>query len=325
MISDKTQIKRILLITLTNIGDIILTTPVIRTLKKEFPASRLDVIVGPKGREIFELDPAIFKLIIYDKHMPISEKRRLQIKLKKLKYDLVVDLRNTVFPILIAPKFRTSTIQKFPKGPLHSKLKHLHRLKSLGIEISDDSSWIHIPAPDDAYVAALLDANNISGSIVAVNPGAMSDIKRWKSEGFTEVADRLSLECGASVIFIGAENDRVAVSAVTYRMKGRFHDFTGKTNIRQLAALLRRSKLLLTNDSAPLHLGCAVGTKVLAIFGPTDPKKYGPTGELDYVINNKLHCAPCESATCKYGHECMKLISPEEVFSAAKMMLEGYE
>ena len=77
MISDKTQIKRILLITLTNVGDIILTTPVIRTLKKEFPASRLDVIVGPKGREIFEFDPAVFKLIIYDKHMPISEKRRL--------------------------------------------------------------------------------------------------------------------------------------------------------------------------------------------------------------------------------------------------------
>jgi ADP-heptose:LPS heptosyltransferase len=325
MIIDKTRVNRMLLITLTNIGDIILTTPVIRALKKEFPDSRLDILVGPKGREIFELDPAVFKLIIYDKHIPISEKRRLQIKLKKLKYDLVVDLRNTVFPLLIGPKFRTSTIQRFPKEVIHSRKKHLHRLKSLGMENPDDSSYIYIPEGDDAHISGLLDANKISGPIVAINPGAMSHIKRWEQEGFAEVADRLSSECGASVIFIGADNDRDVVSAVTSRMSNRFYDFVGKTNIRQLAALLKRSKLLLTNDSAPLHLGCAVGLKVLAIFGPTDPRKYGPTGELDCVMSNKLHCAPCESAACKYNHECMKLISPEEVFNTAKMMLEGYE
>ena len=123
-----------------------------------------------------------------------------------------------------------------------------------------------------------------------------------------------------------AVQSKIGLNCIGSRLLGnRFYDFTGKTNIRQLAALFKRSKLLLTNDSAPLHLGCAVGVKVLAIFGPTDPIKYGPTGELDYVIRNKLHCAPCQNAACGYGHECMKLISPEEVFNAAKMMLEGYE
>ena len=82
--------------------------------------------------------------------------------------------------------------------------------------------------------------------------------------------------------------------------------------------------MLITNDSAPLHLGCAVGAKVLAVFGPTDPKKYGPTGEFDVVINKKLFCSPCESAVCNYGLECMKLISADEVYDAAKMMVEGY-
>jgi ADP-heptose:LPS heptosyltransferase len=107
-------------------------------------------------------------------------------------------------------------------------------------------------------------------------------------------------------------------------MKSRFYDFTDKTNIRQLAALLKRARLLITNDSAPLHLGCAMGTKVLAIFGPTDLRKYGPTGEFDAAINKKLFCSPCEKAVCKYNHECMRLISADEVYDAAKMMMEGY-
>ena len=101
---DKSMVNRILVITLSNVGDVILTTPVIATLKKEFPGSRIDVMVGPRGKAVFEKDPFVFKLIIYDKHMPLIAKRRLQLKLKKLRYDLVVDLRNTVFPLLISPR-----------------------------------------------------------------------------------------------------------------------------------------------------------------------------------------------------------------------------
>jgi ADP-heptose:LPS heptosyltransferase len=132
-------------------------------------------------------------------------------------------------------------------------------------------------------------------------------------------------ECGADIVFIGQDTDREIVGNIIDRMKNASHDLVGRTNIRQLASLLKRSRLLITNDSAPLHIGCAVGTKVLAIFGPTDPKKYGPTGEFDTVISQKLFCSPCESAMCKHNYECMKLITPDAVFDAARMMLEGYE
>lgn len=322
---DKTQVKRMLVITLSNIGDIVLTTPVIRALKQGYPEARMDVMVGPGGREIFERDPDVFKLIIYDKRLPITEKRRLQLKLKKLKYDLVCDLRNTVFPMLIGPKFRTSTIQRFPKGVLHSRAKHLYRLKSFGMDVREPSSYIHIPREDDEYISDLITREKISDPFIVVNPGAKSHIKRWSSEGFAAVADRLVSECGVSVVFIGADSDKDTVVSAVFRMKSAHHNLVNKTNIRQLAALLKRSKLLVTNDSAPLHIGCAVGAKVLAIFGPTDPKKYGPTGELDMVISKKLHCSPCENAQCAYNHECMTLISSEEVFESAKVMLEGYE
>ena len=325
MVIDKSQVKRILVITLSNVGDVILTTPVIATLSKEFPGSRIDVMTGPVGKEVFEKDPAVFKLIIYDKHMPISEKRRLQLKLKKLKYDLVVDLRNTIFPLLIGPKFRTATIQKFPRSLAHRRKRHLYRLKSLGIDNLEERSYIYIPKEDEEYVAELLKEAGIREPIVVINSGAKSHLKRWTLEGFAEVADRLISECKASVVFIGAEEDKDVVDKILKKMKNKPHNLVKKTNIRQLASLLKRSKLLITNDSAPLHLGCAVAAKVLAVFGPTDPKKYGPTGEFDCVVNQKLFCAPCESATCKYDYECMKLILPDTVFDTAKIMVEGYE
>jgi ADP-heptose:LPS heptosyltransferase len=107
-------------------------------------------------------------------------------------------------------------------------------------------------------------------------------------------------------------------------MRNKAHTLVGRTNIRQLAAVLKRSRLLITNDSAPLHLACAVGTRVLAIFGPTDPRKYGPTGEFDIVVSKKLSCSPCEKAECAQNYECMKLITPDDVFEAARMMVEGY-
>jgi len=325
MIIDKAQVKRILVITLSNVGDIILTTPVIQTLVKTFREARIDKMVGPQGKEIFERDPSIFKVIIYDKHLPIAEKRRLQLKLKKLKYDLVVDIRNTVFPLLIGPKYRTSAIHKFPRATIHRKKKHLHLLKSLGIEEFEERSYVHITEEDEEFVTGLLKDHDIRAPMVVINPGAKSHLKRWTDEGFAVLADRIISECQANIIFIGLKEDEAIVSGITGRMKNKAHSFVNKTNIRQLGSLLRRAKLLITNDSAPLHMGCAVGTNVLAIFGPTDPAKYGPTGEFDTVIKRELSCSPCETAACAHNYECMKLITPDEVFDAAKVMLEGYE
>jgi ADP-heptose:LPS heptosyltransferase len=322
---DKAQIRRVLVITLSNIGDIILTTPVIRALSKEFPGSRIDVMVGPNGKDIFDKDPRIFKLVVYDKHVSIAEKRRLQLKLRKLKYDLVVDLRNTVFPLLLAPKYRTSPIQSFPKEIVHKKDRHLYRLVPFGIRGLSEKSYIHITEEDEHYADDLIKKNAITDPIVIVNPGAKSHLKRWTVEGFAEVCDGLAGECAASIVFVGTGTDKDIVLSVAGKMKNKHHNFVDKTNIRQLASLLKRSSLLITNDSAPMHLGCAVGIKVLAIFGPTDPRKYGPTGEFDAAINKKLFCSPCEVAACKYGHECMKLVSSDEVLDRAKMMIEGYE
>ncbi len=188
-----------------------------------------------------------------------------------------------------------------------------------------DKPYIYISPEDDIYISRLLKEEGVKEPVVIINAGAKSHLKRWTPEGFAEVADRLIDSCGADVVFIGSKEDESVVAAVISKMKHKAHNFVNRTNIRQLASLLEHSRLLITNDSAPLHLGCAVGVKVLALFGPTDPKKYGPTGEFDTFINKRLSCAPCEKAVCKHNYECMRLILPDTVFEAAKMMLEGYE
>jgi heptosyltransferase II len=325
MIVDKSLIHRILIITLSNVGDIILTTPVIRALAREFPDARIDVMVGPRGKEIFEKDPRIFKVIVYDKHLPMVQKRRLQLKLSRLHYDLILDLKNTIFPLLLGPKFRNATIQRFPRSVQHASRRHLYRLKSIGIDALRERSYIYVPPEDDGYISNFIKEKKVGEPIVVINPGAKSHLKRWTVEGFAQVADRIIEECRASVIFVGMDEDKEVIAKILFKMKNKPFNLAGKTNIRQLAALLKRSKLLITNDSAPLHLGCAVGCKVLAIFGPTNPEKYGPTGDLDIVMSTKLHCSPCETAACKFNYECMKLIPPEEVFETARLMVEGYE
>ena len=104
-------------------------------------------------------------------------------------------------------------------------------------------------------------------------------------------------------------------------MRHHAHNAVGSTTIQQLAALMQRARLVITNDSASLHLACAAGAPVLALFGPTDPRKYGPTGARDEVIQRRLFCVPCEHALCRFHHECMRFISAEEVCSTAKRML----
>jgi len=159
---------------------------------------------------------------------------------------------------------------------------------------------------------------------VVVNPGAKSHLKRWTADGFAKLCDMLIADCAARVILVGIGEDAKVADEIVSKMSRKAVNFVNRTNIRQLASLLKHSDLLITNDSAPLHIGCAVGVKVLAVFGPTDPKKYGPTGEFDTVVNRKLSCSPCEKAACALNYECMRLITPEEVFDSAKMMLEGY-
>lgn len=312
------------MITLSNIGDAVLTLPVLGVLKREFPGADITVMVAANGRELFELEPAVSRVVIYDKHIPFSKKVELGLRMKRRRFDLVVDLRNSLFPLLIGARYNTPLFVKRADSHIHRMNKHLKRLSALGIPVDNPPFLVSITRDDKLYIHSILNGLGIlpGDDIVAVAAGAKSHIKRWTTTGFIKVCDRLNKEAGLKVLLMGDDSDRAINEEIHAAGLKEVYDLSGRTNLRELAYLLSLCKLLITNDSAPLHIGSAVGTPIVAIFGPTDYKKYGPVSANSVVINKGLSCSPCQKAQCRFGLDCMKQISTEEVFACAKRILE---
>lgn len=332
---DKTKVHNILFITLSNIGDVILTLPVLGVLEKEFPNARISVMVSPQAKEIFVNDPAISKIISYDKHISFLEKIKLGLRLKRRNFDLVVDLRSTMYPVLINAPYRTSLFTPTPKDLVwgfskakkhkHKRYIHLNKLLPLGLDVQNATYNLLFSEEDKRTTKSIFEEFNISEAdkIVAVAPGTKSHIKRWTTSGFTKACQRLNRELGIKVLLVGDTNDKEITSQIlSTQALSDTYDISGRTNMHQLGCLLSRCKLLITNDSAPLHLADIVNTPSVAIFGPTDHIKYGPTLENSVVIRKNFKCSPCEKAQCAFNLECMKQISADEVFEAAKKILE---
>ncbi len=278
-------------------------------------------MVGPNGEGLFKKHPAVFELIVYNKYTSLKEKRRLIQKLRRVKYDLIIDMRNSLFPFLLGAKYRTSPIQSVPRSVRHKKEQHLSKLNSIGLDIKDAPFYLHVPQEDIDFIEKKMKGLTPAKPVVAIAPGAKSEIKKWTKKGYAELVRQLIDRLGVQVIMVGDKADKALVRDIISSAREGAVDLAGETSLCQLAALLKKSDLLITNDSAPMHIGVAMSTKVLAVFGPTDPRLYGPTGENDRVIKKRLHCAPCEKAQCEFEHECMKEIAAEEVFEAAREML----
>jgi heptosyltransferase-1 len=150
---------------------------------------------------------------------------------------------------------------------------------------------------------------------VAVNPVAFWETKLWEDEKFAELGDRFREELGIGVVLTGGEAG--PLERIRGRMRTKAVNLGGQTTLRELACLYRQAALVVTTDSGPMHLAAAVGTPVVALFGPTDPARTGPYGPGHRVIRHALSCAPCLRKRCD-APRCMTEISVDEVFTAVK-------
>jgi len=204
-----------------------------------------------------------------------------------------------------------------PEG-VHRAEAHLNLVTALGIPAY--SGPMRLPFGDEevARVKSWLAAGR---KVVVLVPGARSHLKRWVAAGFAEVADRLIRQEGAQVFLAGEEAERPIAEEVAGRMREKATNLVGRTTIRELAALLARADLVVTNDNACLHAAEVMGVPSVAIFGPTDERKYGPRHPRSAVVRRALVCAPCEKALCIYNHECMTWVTPDEVSAASSRIL----
>ena len=317
------QTEKILFITLSNMGDVILTLPVLDSLRANFPQSKITVMVGPRPKEVFVGNPNIDRLIIYDKYVKFREKVKLFQQLSKEKFDIVVDLRNTLYGALLPSRYRTSPFLLLPRELRHMKERNLYRLKTVlkkkGFQDPATERVFYINPQDRIYIDSLLQKNGITAGerIILVSPGTGGETRRWEEYKFIQLCSKLSEDY--RVILIGSKMHQPMTQRISQNCSHTIIDFTGLTNLGQLAYLLTRSALMITGDTGTLQLASYMDTPIVALFGPSDEKRYGPWSSKYRVIRKEIFCRPCRAAHCRLKTlECMKLIKVEDILWAAK-------
>ncbi len=319
--------QRVLVIGPSNLGDAVLASDVITQLHTQFPAAHLAVVVGSRALAFFNQDSRIHTLVDVDLFDAPLGRLKLAWSLWRYHPQIVVDLRHTLYPLLLTPWRAWRFFRQPPRSISHWRDRYLWKLHA---QVPSHSAPAHATElwhseQDAAHVAHLWKRWQLDGThpVVILCPGARSHIKRWLATGFSRVADRLIEAAHAVVILSGEPAEHPIIDEVAGGMTHRPLIAVGLTTPRQLGVLMQRSHLVITNDSASLHLASAAGATTLALFGPTDPAKYGPTAPRHRTMRRQLFCTPCEQSRCRFSHECMRFLDPDEVYEAAVAFLHG--
>ena len=333
------MINKILFISLSNIGDAILTLPALDHLSAVYPQAQITVITAVRPKEIFENHPAVKKVIIYDKRSKVKDQIKLCLRLAKENFDLVVDLRNTFLGTLLFVRYKVPLFLRIPRNLRHMRDIHLYKTQAA---IRADSfagtglkpvpagnsalAALGIRMQDKEYIESKLKEFGISDKdkIVVIAAGARSHIKRWPKDRFAELIPLIIEDTGARVILAGDNQDLPIASYIAKNVMSPVYNLAGATTISQLACLLKKASLLVTNDSAVLHLAGYLNTPTVAIFGPTDETRYGPWSSNSAVVKKEISCRPCAKAQCVLSTlECMSLIKAGDVLRAIKKVLSA--
>ena len=315
MVSEKR--KNILLVTLSNIGDVVLTTPVISSLYSNFPGARITVVVGPRAAGLLRGSRQIERLLVYDKESGWREKLGFVRELRKEAYDWVVDLKNSALPFLVRAHRRSPMFRSFRSKSARGQ--HLEVLEKMGLleEVQADSlrspRFDFFSEADETNLSEKLNKKGrcLSSSWVVVAPGAGSEAKRWRIEGFCEVADRLLEASSFNMAVVGDVSEKLLGAKLAEIDSSRILNLTGETTLRELAALVSRAKLILSNDSACMHLGYELARPVVALFGPTDHVRYGREDTRWRIVRDPvIEKIPAQ----KVFEACSQLLNPAPSF-----------
>ena len=330
--------RHILLIKPSSLGDIVHAMPTCAAIRRAYPKARLTWLVKRAWHGLVERIDGV------DRVWPVESTLTGWLSqvplLRAERFDLVVDLQGLFRSAAIGRLSGSSLLVGFANGregspwfyskrvpvpqlEMHAVDRYLLVAEAVGAGESGAPEFrFRIPKTDHDEVDRLLSRSGVpSGtSWVAMNVSARWPTKRWPAESFAEVADRLRQDgCGA-VVMIGGPEERAEVAAVSAMMKTPAIDLTGATTVGLLPALLSKASLLMTNDSGPMHIAAAVGTPVVALFGPTSAVRTGPYGMGHSVLTGKVPCSPCFSRTCHNTQplECLRTVLPEQVLAAAR-------
>ena len=327
--------RNILAIKLRYLGDVLLATPTLHALKSAYPEAHLTVLVNRGTEDILRGNPHVDEILPLDRGS-ILQQSRFILEIRRRRFDTVIDLTDgdrAAFLTWISGAGvrigfnaeqrwtgRCYTTVVTGGAGAHRIERDLAALAPLGIEARDRIPRIWLGPEDDARVDQLAAQLGIARdrSWVVIQPGARYWFKAWPPERFAEVADRLNDRFGCQILVAGSPQETVLTQAVVDHAKSRLLNIAGRSDVRTLAAMFKRSTLFVGNDTGAMHIAAAVGTPVVGLFGPSNPLEWGPRGGPAEVIYKGLDCRVCFHPTCQRGEQnCMKLITVDEVMNAA--------
>jgi heptosyltransferase II len=334
---------KILLVQTGFIGDLVLSTPVVEGLLKAFPGAKLSLLTTPKGASLVCADKRLHSVITFDKRNYDAGMRglfRIAARLRNEAFDAVFSLHKSyrtaillwLARIPIRFGFREASLRwlytaNVSRGSAsHEVLKNLAIFRAAGIspERFDTRMRLHLSSESEEVAEAL--TSGLSGNLIAIAPGSVWATKRWTAAGFAEVCRNLVSD-GCSIVMIGGPEDMLTGQEIEQKAGVHVTNLIGRIDLDASARIIERCKVLVTNDSAPLHLASAVGTPVVALFCATIPEfGYGPWHVPHRIVEVKeLSCRPCG----RHGGQscptetfaCQLKITSSQVTDAVKQLL----
>ena len=339
--------QKILVINLMHIGDLLLVTPVLRTLRTNYPKAHIALLADGMLADLVKYNQNIDELIAIDKkgyHNKLSTYFAFAQEIRKQKFDIVINLHANERASFIAAYSGAKKIvgystfglgmffdkvlenRKAIKHQVHSHFDVLR--ETLGITQMDDRGiemWLDEEAEERAESIWSEAFSGKNQKVIGLNIGASWPTKRWRKEYYAEVADRL-LDMGYGVAYYGGPMDVAIVSETIGLMRNKEHlllrTFTGKMTLLELAALLKKSSVLVTNDTGPMHVAVAMNVALVSMFGPSPVPGFYPYNDKSVVIKTPLACHPCGKHQCPTEHECMWGIDVDTVMKYTLEQLE---
>ncbi len=343
--------ERLLLIKPSALGDVVQALPVAATLGRRYPNIRLDWLVEEEAADIVRGHPDVAEVVVsgrrrWLRHLrhparilpALAEMRGFAADLRRRRYDVVLDLQGlfksalyilaTGAPIRVgfaegregAPRVLTHRVVA-PPQPVHAVERYL--ALAAAVDATEPVREFHISVPPEDSAAAVASLAPARRPRVALHAAARWRTKLWEVSRWRALAAALLAE-GIGVVLTGGREDVALAGAIVEGLNPAPLSLVGRLSLKQLVAVLRDVDVLVTVDSGPMHVAVAAGTAVVALFGPTDPRRTGPLGP-GTILRRDLPCSPCLQRRCRIADQyaCMRELEVAEVLEATRVLLQA--
>lgn len=344
-ISDTFRLRKVLVIELTRLGDVICDIPAIKALKKAHPSLNITILVEPFYKDILIRNPYISRIFTFEKTNTILGLLTAIHKIREERFDLAISLspakRNTLVTYFSRAKYKVGYFTLKSKFPgldevkvmsFGFKLKQnicykknenlveraLKPIRALGLNVNSYKKEIYIPETDKFYIRDYLQKLRKNQFLITIHPCSKWKFRNWPIENYIKLINAIN-DC--DVFLLGTRKDKEIINEMILKSDGNAHAIIGMPLLK-VAALIKHSNLFIGGDSGLLHIADAVGVPIIGLFGPSNPEITGPLSKDVTIIKKEIPCSPCrQKKICAKNIKCMELIKAEEVLKAVKEKL----